>query len=143
MGAVYTIRELHAPFGSCMHHVGATCTVWEPHALYESCMGGVNQLCHMCHMVATRAVWDPCGAMWRPCESSCVLSYGRRLALYGSRMQQMGTMGIRWKLYGPVWEPYAVLELYCPTWEPCATVRELYAPHDAIWNQVGAIHWVL
>jgi hypothetical protein len=44
----------------------------------------------------------------------------------------------RWKLYGAVWEPSAVLELYCPTWEPSANLRELYC---AIWNLVGAVHW--
>jgi hypothetical protein len=37
------------------------------------------------------------GAIWKPCEQywSCVLSYGRKLALYGSRMYQMGAVGIR------------------------------------------------
>jgi hypothetical protein len=39
------IWELCAPYGSCVHHMGASCIIWELHVPYGSCMHHMGAAC--------------------------------------------------------------------------------------------------
>jgi hypothetical protein len=144
-GAMCARWEADAPDRTCLqtmgvtccgwHQIGATCAIWELHALYGSHIHHMGGGWH--HMVTTRNIWGSDGSRVSHVGAVCTileadgtiwepqLSYdGQMVAIWWPYGGHMGTLCAMWEPHAPygghmgaIWGPYgghmgAIWELY-------------------------------